>query len=138
MINVFCGGVMKINLLVLALASILLSSPVSASRVDVDFDYPGKPMFDVSEKIPNFIFDDHHFNKDTDKPVFNFTGRFNPHQGHELAGMRNFHAEGKGQHGLILASAQISAVPVPAAVWLFLSGLAGMIGVSCRRKQHKF
>ncbi len=36
--------------------------------------------------------------------------------------------------GIGMASAYISAVPVPAAVWLFGSGLLGLIGVARRKK----
>ncbi len=32
------------------------------------------------------------------------------------------------------ASLEVSAVPVPAAVWLFGSGLLGLVGVARRRK----
>ncbi|MCW8911381.1 MAG: hypothetical protein OQK76_12275 [Gammaproteobacteria bacterium] len=134
---------MKINLFVLAFASILLSSPVSASRVPVDFDhkdnhalfdYPGKNLsFERpgkhSDNAPfKFEFNEHS-KHEGERP----TG-FNPHQGYELAGLRNFHAEGHGWHGLALATAQISAVPVPAAIWLFTSGLVGIIAVTRRKK----
>jgi hypothetical protein len=37
-----------------------------------------------------------------------------------------------GQHGY-LATASLSAVPIPAAVWLFGSGLAGLVGLARRR-----
>ncbi|WP_297293005.1 PEP-CTERM sorting domain-containing protein, partial [Oceanicoccus sp.] len=33
-------------------------------------------------------------------------------------------------------SGDVSAVPVPAAVWLFGSGLVGLIGVSRRKRRH--
>ena len=36
--------------------------------------------------------------------------------------------------GIAFASFQASAVPVPAAVWLFGSGLLGLIGISRRKK----
>ena len=39
------------------------------------------------------------------------------------------------ENGNLIAIADLSAVPVPAAVWLFGSGLLGLIGVSRRRKQ---
>ena len=38
------------------------------------------------------------------------------------------------QLGIDMATAYISAVPVPAAVWLFGSGLLGLIGVARRKK----
>ena len=41
--------------------------------------------------------------------------------------------EGYGMGDLLRVSV-VSAVPVPAAVWLFMSGLAGLVGVSRRRK----
>ena len=41
--------------------------------------------------------------------------------------------EGYGMGDLLRVSV-VSSVPVPAAVWLFMSGLAGLIGVSRRRK----
>jgi len=34
----------------------------------------------------------------------------------------------------MVAIADLSAVPVPAAVWLFGSGLLGLVGVARRRK----
>ena len=39
------------------------------------------------------------------------------------------------ENGNLIAIADLSAVPVPAAVWLFASGLLGLIGISRRRKQ---
>ena len=33
-----------------------------------------------------------------------------------------------------LSFAEVSAIPVPAAVWLFGSGLLGLVGVARRRK----
>jgi hypothetical protein len=33
-----------------------------------------------------------------------------------------------------LAGVSVSAVPVPAAVWLFASGILGLMGFSTRRK----
>lgn len=138
MINVFCGGVMKINLFVLAMVSTLLSSPVSAARVDVDFEHPGKiPEFELPDNRAGFSFTFDASDKGPRPPVVDIPARFNPHQGFELAGMRNFHAEAKGFKGLEQASVKISAVPVPAAAWLFLSGLAGMIGLARHSRQLK-
>ena len=37
--------------------------------------------------------------------------------------------------GLYAGSYSISAVPLPAAVWLFLSALVGLVGVVRRRRQ---
>ncbi len=39
-------------------------------------------------------------------------------------------------YGLAVRSGDVSAVPVPAAVWLFGSGLVGLIGVSRRKRRH--
>jgi len=36
---------------------------------------------------------------------------------------------------LVRADFRVAAVPVPAAVWLFGSGLLGLIGMARRRKQ---
>jgi hypothetical protein len=36
---------------------------------------------------------------------------------------------------LVRADFRVAAVPVPAAVWLFCSGLLGLTGMACRRKQ---
>ena len=38
------------------------------------------------------------------------------------------------QGGLLMADVQVAAVPIPAAAWLFGSGLIGMIGVARRKK----
>ncbi len=40
------------------------------------------------------------------------------------------------RYGLAVRSGDVSAVPVPAAVWLFGSGLVGLIGVSRRKRRH--
>jgi hypothetical protein len=39
-----------------------------------------------------------------------------------------------GTNGTLTFAANASAVPLPAAVWLFGSGLMGLVGVSRRRK----
>lgn len=41
----------------------------------------------------------------------------------------------RGWNGSIYYQTEMSAVPVPAAVWLFASGLMGLVGVA--RRQHK-
>lgn len=45
--------------------------------------------------------------------------------------------EGYGLNGLAIRSGQISAVPVPGAVWLLGSGLLGFAGVSRRKQQYQ-
>jgi hypothetical protein len=35
---------------------------------------------------------------------------------------------------MYMAPGAVSAVPVPAAVWLFASGLLGLVGIARRRK----
>lgn len=40
------------------------------------------------------------------------------------------------QGGVLSYSAAVSAVPVPAAVWLFGSGLLGLVGIARRRVHH--
>ena len=51
-----------------------------------------------------------------------------------------FHAnayEGNNLYGLAVRSGQVSAVPVPGAIWLFGSGLVGVVTLGRRRKGNR-
>ena len=124
---------MKMNIFALALASLLISSHASGSTVPVTFDHPGNPPVD---KFPHFE-SGHGPQSHSNRPA-----DFDWHQRFEMVGERNFHAEGRGLQGLESSCTNLtitppSAVPVPAAVWLFMSGLVGMIGVTRRKKPRK-
>ena len=41
----------------------------------------------------------------------------------------------RGSDGVLIDDLQYAVVPVPAAVWLFGSGLLGLIGISRRKKE---
>ena len=121
---------MKMNVFVLALASLLISNNAFGARVPVTFDHPGNPPVD---KFTDFDF----AHGPKSHPVK--ADHIDWHQRFEMAGLRNFHAEGRGLQGLETSSTNLfevtpSAVPVPAAAWLFMSGLIGMIGVTRRKK----
>ncbi len=58
--------------------------------------------------------------------------RFNFNSG----GYQGSSNKGTNHYGLAVRSGDVSAVPVPAAVWLFGSGLVGLIGVSRRKRRH--
>ena len=121
---------MKMNVFALALASLLMSGNASGSTVPVTFDHPGNPPVD---KYPHF--DAGHWPESRPDKLFNIDW----HQRFEMTGERNFHAEGSGLQGLVMSSTNLfevtpSAVPVPAAAWLFMSGLIGMIGITRRKK----
>ncbi|MDH5766402.1 MAG: VPLPA-CTERM sorting domain-containing protein [Gammaproteobacteria bacterium] len=135
---------MKMNRFVLALASILLTTGVSAATVPVALDrtddipafiHAGdKPAFEfktIDNKFkPEFSIDDllnHHRDEHG----------FNPHDGFDIDAHRDYHAALKGTKGIEVARIQVSAVPLPAAVWLFVSGLAGMMGFIRRKKRIK-
>lgn len=45
-----------------------------------------------------------------------------------------FATDGSGPLEVVYGSAEVSAIPVPAAVWLFGTGLLGLVGVARRRK----
>jgi len=154
------------NSFALAVAALLVSGSVFASSVPVtfkdtdhDFDFahhdnnlpdfnqyafgtnhnehaqPGSNNRESGrDHLANIPFE---FNTHFDLTESSAHGGFNPHQGYELAGLRNFHAEGRGLQGLTNARYHINAVPVPAAGWLFMSGLVGMIAVTRRQKQRK-
>ena len=50
-------------------------------------------------------------------------------------GGQNHGSKGANFYGWAVRSGDVSAVPVPAAVWLFGSGLLGLIGIA--RKKHR-
>lgn len=50
-------------------------------------------------------------------------------------GLQDVYGKDLSMHAWAVQSGDVSAVPVPAAVWLFGSGLVGLIGVA-RRKRH--
>ena len=66
-------------------------------------------------------------------------GAFNNHLGGELAGTAQQGAgiatNILGESGFDASTYVMSLVPVPAAVWLFGSGLLGLVGVARRKKQ---
>ncbi|MCW9025356.1 MAG: VPLPA-CTERM sorting domain-containing protein [Gammaproteobacteria bacterium] len=70
-------------------------------------------------------------------PAFEFPNDFNPVTPLKIEELRNFHAYGKGYKGFDKPSIKVSPVPVPAAVWLFMSGLIGMVGIARRKKSFK-
>ena len=124
---------MKMNVFALALASLLMSGNASGSTVPVTFDHPGNPPVD---KYPHFDTDHWPESHPAKFDHFDWQQRF------DLVGLRNEHAEGRGLQGLTMSSSILfeaapSAVPVPAAVWLFMSGLVGMIGVTRHKKPCK-
>lgn len=49
------------------------------------------------------------------------------------SGLQNFNFKGDSLYGWAVRSGDVSAVPVPAAVWLFGSGLIGLLGVAKRK-----
>ena len=51
-----------------------------------------------------------------------------------INGFHDMHNEGVSLFSWAVHSGNVSAVPVPAAVWLFGSGLLGLIGVARRKK----
>lgn len=55
---------------------------------------------------------------------------------HSLTGISDwsFKAATSGRHGWAVHEGNIGVIPVPAAVWLFGSGLVGLIGVARRKK----
>ena len=53
------------------------------------------------------------------------------------SGYQRHHYEGNHYYGLAVRSGQVSAVPVPGAIWLFGSGLAGMVALGRRRKGNR-
>jgi len=60
-----------------------------------------------------------------------FTWFFDMHDGYQLARSKN-----NSLYGWAVQSGDVSAVPVPAAVWLFGSGLLGLVGVSRRKRAN--
>jgi hypothetical protein len=50
-----------------------------------------------------------------------------------IRGSRGGSGKGSGSYGWAVRSGDVSAVPVPAAVWLFGSGLIGLIGIARKK-----
>ncbi len=51
-------------------------------------------------------------------------------------GVQNFNVKNVSFYGWAVQSGDVSAVPVPAAVWLFGSGLLGLVGVARRKSAN--
>jgi hypothetical protein len=49
-------------------------------------------------------------------------------------GPQSFFSKGLNGYGWAVRAGDVSAIPVPAAVWLFGSGLVGLVGIARRRK----
>ena len=49
-------------------------------------------------------------------------------------GFQDYAYQGTFEYGLAVRSGQVSAVPVPAAIWLLASGLAGLVAIRRRKK----
>ncbi len=64
-------------------------------------------------------------------PNTNDAWRFNTDDGYQSYRTKNVEF-----YAWAVRSGDVSAVPVPAAVWLFGSGLVGLIGVSRRKRRH--
>ena len=156
---------MKMNIVILALASIL-STHVSASTVHdrsnqldnmttsdhardthvFKFNHtnkdkgPKQSAFDHASNKYAFKFNKTNKGKDQKKPDIDLANYFNSHQVFQIDEHRNFHAYNKGYRGLEIATVyshsqkHVSSVPVPAAVWLFVSGLVGMVSITRRKK----
>jgi len=52
-------------------------------------------------------------------------------------GVQGGHYEGGSCYGLAVRSGQVSAVPIPGAIWLLGSGLAGVVALGKRRKGNR-
>ena len=129
---------MKINIFLLLLISIL-SSHVSAATVSAKNERLDKmAAFDHTDHSLTLKVKD----KAPKKPTIDIDDHFDPLQDFQIDEHRNFHAYNKGYKGLALAAKHskspkhVSSVPVPTAVWLFISGLVGMLGFTHRRKQR--
>lgn len=72
---------------------------------------------------------DHYWSATEYAPITNRAWYFDMNTGYQLN--RN---KDNSLHGWAVRSGDVSAVPVPAAVWLFGSGLLGLIGVARRKK----
>ncbi len=55
---------------------------------------------------------------------------------HMYNGAQNYNYQYYGGYGLAVRSGQVSAVPVPAAIWLLGSGLAGLAALGRRRNRN--
>ena len=64
-----------------------------------------------------------------DAPNTNFTWVF-----YTDSGRQSYHIKNYGLYGWAVRSGDVSAVPVPAAVWLFGSGLIGLLGLAKRKR----
>ncbi len=51
-------------------------------------------------------------------------------------GMQNFNAKEQDYFAWAVRSGDVTVVPVPAAVWLFGSGLIGLIGIARRKRTY--
>ena len=88
------------------------------------FDDPNRPPNEAMDSVYNLSFT---FAHDADNLVLNFSAT-----GLQTAGLLGLDDESWG-----LDNVRVDAVPVPAAVWLFGSGLLGLIGVARRKSQSK-
>ncbi|MDH5573511.1 MAG: VPLPA-CTERM sorting domain-containing protein [Gammaproteobacteria bacterium] len=143
---------MKINIILLALTSLISTHPAASTVHDKSAQLERMAASEHSAEIDKFVethenkrakqpvfeqafkSDENNPGKNPNKPDFELADHFDPHQGFKLDEHRNFHAYNRGLQGLSVASAHVSSVPVPAALWLFISGLSGMMIVSTRRK----
>ena len=100
---------MKIKLFALALAAMLLAGPVSGASLPASFDYSATTRFDAFG--------------------FNMNKSFE-----QISGTVSSTAETTSSR---LSNSVFTDVPVPAAAWLFMSGLAGLIGISRRKKPRQ-
>ena len=53
------------------------------------------------------------------------------------SGIQEFHHKDWSGYGLAVRSGQVSAVPVPGAIWLLGSGMAGLVALGRRRKGNR-
>ena len=130
---------MKMKIFILVLVSIL-STHVSASVVHDSSDQLNKMATpDRADKTHKFEDTD----KEQGKSDTDLSDHFSSLQNFKIDDHRNFHAYNKGYKGLAIATLSspsqihVSSVPVPAAVWLFISGLVGMISFTSRKKSKK-
>ena len=98
---------MKMNILVLAIVSLIMSGNASGASITAAFDSSNTPLFSNSVQ-------------------------FDSYKSFELSAQQNYVA--RDLNTLETSSSNITAVPVPGAVWLFMSGLMGMISITRRKK----